>query len=68
MSGNDEAGRLPVIRYAATPLFAASSVALGSAGNVGKVNSTLRFEREVELHVADGTIIGAIEGIPPRTQ
>jgi hypothetical protein len=30
------------------------------------VNGTLRFEREVELHVAEGAIVGPIEGVAPR--
>jgi hypothetical protein len=30
------------------------------------VNGPLRFEREVELRVADGAVIGPIEGVAPR--
>jgi DUF4097 and DUF4098 domain-containing protein YvlB len=30
------------------------------------VNGTLRFEREVELRVADGAVIGSVEGVAPR--
>jgi DUF4097 and DUF4098 domain-containing protein YvlB len=30
------------------------------------VNGTLRFEREVELHVADGAVVGPVEGVAPR--
>lgn len=30
------------------------------------VNGTLRFEREVELHVAEGAVIGPVEGVAPR--
>jgi hypothetical protein len=30
------------------------------------VNGTLRFEREVELRIADGAVVGPIEGIAPR--
>jgi hypothetical protein len=30
------------------------------------VNGTLRFEREVELAVAEGAVIGPIEGVAPR--
>jgi hypothetical protein len=30
------------------------------------VNGTLRFEREVELAVAEGAVIGPIEGVTPR--
>jgi len=30
------------------------------------VNGTLRFEREVELQVSDGAVVGPIEGVVPR--
>ena len=30
------------------------------------VEGTLKFEREVELHVADGAVIGPVEGVAPR--
>ena len=30
------------------------------------VNGPLRFEREVELHVAEGAVVGPIEGVAPR--
>jgi hypothetical protein len=40
-------------RYLATLLFAASAVAL-------------RFEREVELQVAESAVVGPIEGVAPR--
>lgn len=30
------------------------------------VNGTLRFEREVDLHVAEGAVVGPIEGVAPR--
>jgi DUF4097 and DUF4098 domain-containing protein YvlB len=30
------------------------------------VNGTLRFEREVELQVGNGAVIGAVEGVVPR--
>jgi len=30
------------------------------------VNGTLKFEREVELQVADGAVVGPIEGVAPR--
>ena len=32
------------------------------------VNGPLRFEREVDLYVGDGAVIGPIEGIAPRRQ
>lgn len=31
-----------------------------------EVNGTLRFEREVELHVGAGAVIGPLEGVAPR--
>lgn len=29
------------------------------------VNGTLRFDREVDLYVGDGAIVGPVEGVPP---
>ena len=31
-----------------------------------EVNGTLRFEREVDLYVGAGAVIGPVEGVPPR--
>jgi hypothetical protein len=30
------------------------------------VNGTLRFEREVELVVGEGAVVGSVEGVPPK--